>query len=465
MEARSLRADPERRDLLSRALRFGLRVGRRVVRLARPLARRLGAPFVPLRRRAIVVRQQLPAIAVISRTLTRALRRRIRRVVERASATRLRVGVDIRPFYEPLTGVGWYLHHLLSELARRDEIEILGFGEPFVTGDGPRLHVALPEGVSEESFDFRGIALSGGTVWLANRLHALLASIHGCDLFFGANYFLPRSMSAVARRRVVTIHDLTFRRFPSLLQEETLANLNREMTRELFRADGIICVSDATRRDVLRWFEVDPRRVVTVHSGLAELPEEGGDIPLQLPPAYLLFVSTIEPRKNLDVLLTAFEMLKDDGNYAGSLVIAGKIGWKSEATAARFRSSRWRDAIVHLDYVPYRWLARIYRQADLFVFPSHYEGFGFPLLEAMSCGTPAIAARTSSLPEIGGDAALYFDPDDAGGLAAAIRRVISDDALRQELRRRGFRQAASFQWSRAAEETLAVFRRASGGER
>jgi glycosyltransferase involved in cell wall biosynthesis len=128
----------------------------------------------------------------------------------------------------------------------------------------------------------------------------------------------------------------------------------------------------------------------------------------------VLFVSTVEPRKNLGVLLDAFERLRDSGEYDGSLVVVGKIGWKSEAIARRLRGPR----IVHLDYLRASQLATVYRQAEVFVFPSIYEGFGFPLLEAMAQGVPSIAARSSSLPEVGGDAALYFAPP-AGGCRAA----------------------------------------------
>src|SRR5204863_956380 len=133
----------------------------------------------------------------------------------------------------------------------------------------------------------------------------------------------------------------------------------------------------------------------------------GGGRHSSLPSRYILFVSTIEPRKNLGVLLDAFERMR--GDYDGSLVIVGKVGWKSEDIVPRLRGER----VVHLDYVDAPRLATVFRDAKAFVMPSIYEGFGFPLLEAMHHGVPSIAARSSSLPEIGGDAALYFDPNDA----------------------------------------------------
>ena len=159
--------------------------------------------------------------------------------------------------------------------------------------------------------------------------------------------------------------------------------------------------------------------------------------------------------QNLGVLLDAFERMR--GDYDGSLVIVGKVGWKSEDIVPRLRGER----VVHLDYVDAPRLATVFRDAEAFVMPSIYEGFGFPLLEAMHHGVPSIAARSSSLPEIGGDAALYFDPRDAGQLASLMQRVLDDRALRESLAQRGRARAAEFRWDRAAEQTLAVLRSVS----
>jgi len=137
-------------------------------------------------------------------------------------------------------------------------------------------------------------------------------------------------------------------------------------------------------------------------------------------------------------------------------VIVGKVGWKSESIVPRLRGER----IVHLDYLDAPRLASVYRDAEAFVLPSIYEGFGFPLLEAMAHGVPSIASQTSSLPEIGGDAALYFDPTDSHELEAQLRRVLTDDALRATLAERGRARAAEFSWQRAGEQTLDVLRRA-----
>jgi glycosyltransferase involved in cell wall biosynthesis len=394
----------------------------------------------------------LPAIGTVVHTLGHAFAERTSRAI-RSAATRerkLRIGVDIRPFYEPLTGIGWYLYHLLHQLARYDDVELLLFGDARITDEGPHLHADLPQNARMCAFDLRGEPKSAVDRPLTAAAYVGWIALSGCDVIFGANYFLPRLMGAVARRRVITIHDLTYKRYPELLQQETLQNLERQMGREIALADAIICVSQSTRDDLLHFYEVDQRRVYAIHSGIAPLPQPA-PIP-GLPQRYILFVSTIEPRKNLGVLLDAFAQIRDE--YEGSLVVAGKVGWKSEEIAERLTEPR----VVHLDYLPQAQLATVYANADLFVFPSIYEGFGFPMLEAMAQGVPVIAARSSSLPEVGGDAALYFDPRDANELAALIRRVMHDGMIWQALIARGRERAAEFRWELTAELTLEVLR-------
>jgi len=397
----------------------------------------------------------LPTLRLVVHTLGHAFAERVARAFRTAAERKrtLRIGVDIRPFYEPLTGIGWYLYHLLHELARREDIELYLFGDARTTDLGPHLHCELPENARLCVFDLRDAPKSRLARPLTAGAYVVWMALVDCDVFFAANYFLPRLMGAVARRRVITIHDLTYKRFPELLQKETLDSLERQMTREIALADAIVCVSESTRRDLLHFYQVDRHRVHTIHSGIAT-PEQAAPL-VGLPRHYLLFVSTIEPRKNLGVLLDAFDELR--GEYDGSLVVAGRIGWKSEEIAQRLRATH----VVHLDYVPPAELATAYARADVFVFPSIYEGFGFPMLEAMSLGVPVVAARSSSLPEIGGDAALYFDPRDPKELASQIRGVLRDEALRREMIARGRERAAQFRWDVAAEKTLEVLRAAA----
>ncbi|HSY47543.1 MAG TPA: glycosyltransferase family 1 protein [Thermoanaerobaculia bacterium] len=400
-------------------------------------------------------------VSTVVHTLSQALRERAAgafRAATRRERT-LRIGVDIRPFYEPLTGIGWYLYHLLHEIAKHDDVKLYLFGDARLTDLGPTLHADLPPHARLCWFDLRrqGV-ISGRSRALTAAAYVAWMKLIDVDVMFGVNYFLPRLLGAVARRRVVTIHDLTYKRFPELLQKETLTNLEHHMQREIAIADAVICVSESTRGDLLHYYDIDPSRAVTIHSGLTA-PTADPQLPIpDLPDRYILFVSTIEPRKNLDVLLDAYARLRARGVYDGALVVVGRVGWKAESIVPRLRA----PGVHHLDYVAAPQLAAVYRNAELFVFPSIYEGFGFPLLEAMANGVPSIAARSSSLPEIGGDAALYFDPRDTKALEAQIERVLADAALREQLAEAGVAQAARFRWDVAAEQTLDVLRRCAG---
>lgn len=396
-------------------------------------------------------------IRTVVHTLSHALRERVANAFRAATRRerKLRIGIDIRPFYEPLTGIGWYLYHLLHELAKHGDVELYLFGDARVTDFGPTLHAGIPANARLCWFDLRGQGIiSGRSRAITAAAYVAWMKLIDVDVMFGANYFLPRLLAAVARRRVVTIHDLTYKRFPELLQKETLINLEHHMQRELAHADAAICVSESTRQDLLTFYDIDPSRAVTILSGLS-ISDSRLPPPDSLPKNYILFVSTIEPRKNLEVLLDAFARLRTRGAYDGALVVVGRVGWKSESLIPRLRA----PGVHHLDYVPPTQLASLYRNAELFVFPSIYEGFGFPLLEAMAYGIPSIAARSSSLPEIGGDAALYFSPRDSRELEAQMERALSDAALRDQLSAAGVARAAQFRWDVAAEQTLTVLRR------
>jgi glycosyltransferase involved in cell wall biosynthesis len=175
-----------------------------------------------------------------------------------------------------------------------------------------------------------------------------------------------------------------------------------------------------------------------------------------LPPRYLLFVGTIEPRKNLSRLLAAFETIHADGLSDG-LVIVGRPGWLYDSFFAVLEASPVRDAVVLPGYVTDEDLPAVYTGAQALVFPSLYEGFGLPVLEAMACGTPVVTSRASSIPEVGGDAALYFDPASVGEMGEAIRTMLGDSTTSEEKCERGLARAAQFSWQRVAAETWDVY--------
>ncbi|HET9015165.1 MAG TPA: glycosyltransferase family 1 protein [Thermomicrobiaceae bacterium] len=263
---------------------------------------------------------------------------------------------------------------------------------------------------------------------------------------------------------VVTVHDLAFVRYPEQYPGRKQRYLNLLTRLSVERAARVITVSESTRADVLREYHVHPERVVTVPNGvdpslvpvsdlarLAAFRRDHG-----LPERFLLFVGTLQPRKNLVGLLRAYARVGDRLDLP--LVVVGAAGWQYSPIFDEVRALGLGDRVSFAGYADGDTLALWYGAATALVFPSLYEGFGLPVLEAMACGTPVVTSSTSSLPEVAGDAALLVDPEDVAALGEALVRVAGDEGLHADLARRGIERAKRFTWERTARETVAVYR-------
>jgi glycosyltransferase involved in cell wall biosynthesis len=279
------------------------------------------------------------------------------------------------------------------------------------------------------------------------------------DLLHGPDFVVPRRRRCPA---VVTVHDLAFLRFPEILTTES-RRYYAQVARVVMEVERVIVDSHHTAGDVRDLLGVPAERVRVVHLAPTPLPP-APDGPARaavcasygLDGPFFLYVGTLEPRKNLGRLLRAFERL--DAGEQVRLALAGPRGWLDEPIVVE--AERLGERVRLLGPVSAGDLAALYAAATAFVFPSLYEGFGLPPLEAMAAGTPVIAARASCLPEVLGDAARFVPPEDEGALADALVAVLGDPDLRDDLRRRGLARAAEFSWERTAAETLAVYREA-----
>ncbi len=291
----------------------------------------------------------------------------------------------------------------------------------------------------------------------------------GVDLFHGTDHLLPPFRRI---RSVFTVHDV----IPQLLPEFHLP-LNRwyltlMFPRFLRRADAVIAVSECTKRDTVRLYGVPEERIHVIYEGVdprfrpardhAVLQQVRGRY--HLPQEYILYVGTIEPRKNLTRLLEAYHALRQEG-FPHKLVFVGAKGWLYQPVFDRMRELGLEDDVILPGYITDEDLPAIYAGASLFVFPSLYEGFGLPPLEALACGVPAVVSDASSLPEVVGDAALKVPPEDTAALAHAMERVLSDAELAQRLAAAGPDRAGLFTWEKAAEETVALYHRVLGDRR
>jgi glycosyltransferase involved in cell wall biosynthesis len=285
----------------------------------------------------------------------------------------------------------------------------------------------------------------------------------GADVLHSPDFIPPFRRTC---RSVITIHDLAFLRFPETMTAQS-HRYYAQVRRAVHAADRIIAVSEATRADIHALLGGGDDRVRVIHHGLdpSFYPRAFGEQRLtldryQVSGRYLLWVGTFEPRKNLPILLDAFEQIvtRDPGI---ALVLVGKRGWLDGPIFSRLERLALRGGVRVLEDVPREQLPALYSAAAAFVFPSLYEGFGLPVLEAMACGTPVVAADVASLPEVLGTAGMLVRPDDSAALAEAVLRVLGDATFAGELVARGISRSQEFTWSRAAQLTLQTYREAA----
>jgi len=370
-------------------------------------------------------------------------------------SSRPTIAVDLRALVPDATGIGVYTRELLLALAR---------------GSGAFRYLGLAHRPVQGAAELAaaGIALEAhpaplGVLWQQLVLPRRLAR-GDVDLFWSPLTTLPLAPPVPA---VVTVHDLTAILLPETHNARVRWSLVPFLSRSLLRARRVVAVSRATAADVAFHFPETAPRLRVVHEGVDPAfapapPERVAAIRLELgwPGGYLLCVGTVEPRKNLGILLDAWEALLAGGSSEAAapppLVLAGGYGWGSRGLVRRIERLAPRG--VHaLGRVAPEHLLRLYQGALLFVYPSLYEGFGLPPLEAMACGVPAVVSDAASLPEVVGDAGITVPPHDAGALAAALAALLADPGRRRELARRGVERAKLFRWETAAARMEEIF--------
>lgn len=376
----------------------------------------------------------------------------------------MRIAIDLSPALHQKAGLGRYARTLAEHLVTQDtasEYIAFAYGR-FEDAALPPALRALPR--ASVPLDARPWRMG---VWGAHALGiGLDRYMPRVDVFHATEHLLPYVKHA---RTVFTLHDLIFRLYPEYHLPVNHWFLRNAMPYFLRRADAIIAVSECTRQDAVRFYRVPPDKVTVIYEGVNPTlrPETDLDRVRAARQRYaggnpfILFLGTLEPRKNIPALVDAVRALAARG-LPHRLVIAGRRGWLYQGIFDHVRATGMQDAVEFLDYVPDADLPALFAACDAFVFPSLYEGFGLPPLEAMACGAPVVCSNTSALPEVVGDAALLVNPQSTSEIVAAVERVLTDPARRADMIGRGLQQAARFSWERAARETRAVYERVHG---
>lgn len=288
------------------------------------------------------------------------------------------------------------------------------------------------------------------------------------DVFFIPNLNFVALSPGV--QKIVTVHDLSFIRYPKFFSRKRRLWHWFINPKKLIRgADKIIAVSENTKNDLIELYKIAPEKVSVVYSGVEKDPRnENRELSFEeigkkynLPENFILFLGTLEPRKNIEGLIRAFEILKKNAqlpinNY--QLLITGSRGWGYESILKKIKNSPARESIKLIDYISPEEKFVFYKLAKLFVYPSFYEGFGFPPLEAAAAGTPVVVSTNSSLPEVMGEAALMVDPNNPAEMAKVMAECLTDENLRDSLIEKGKKQAEKFNWRKCAEEVLTSFK-------
>lgn len=364
----------------------------------------------------------------------------------------MRIGIDANEAnVERRVGISEYAYQILNKLYEFRKAERNNHDFTIFLKDGP-LSI-LPK----ENSWWRYKIVKPSKMWTQLGLPiALLKDRNRLDLFFTLTHYAPRFTMIPT---VVSVMDLSFIHFPETFKKRDLVKLTKWTEYSVKNAKKVITISESSKNDIIKSYKIEPEKVKVVPLGLKEITMEKGSKDLSefgVKGKFVLFVGTLQPRKNIQKLIEAYSLLSSEIKEENQLVIIGKKGWLYEEILDAPKKFGVEDKVLFLDYVSDQDLPTFYKKAQVYALPSLYEGFGLPILEAMRYGCPVIASNVSSMPEAGGDAALYFDPENASDIAKTIEKVIKDKKLREEMIRKGNSHYKKFTWDKAAKEVLST---------
>jgi len=362
----------------------------------------------------------------------------------------MNIGIDIRSTLKKQTGIGKYTFNLINALGQIDKTNNYYLYSRKKILDFKRRLLKLPARNFHHCVDYfkngpdRVLHVGGG------RDRPLL------DIFHTSSYDLPKPKKT--RRFAVTIHDVIIKAYPYGHSEKTIKEVDEQLKRVLEEADLLVADSYNTKSDLIKFYKVEDLKIHVIYPGV--------DLPC--PPArwqkatwqvdkYILFVGTLEPRKNVQGLIKAFNLLKKEHKIEHKLIIAGMKGWMYEDIFKEYDNSEFKNDIIFKGYVGDKELSELYQNASVFVYPSFYEGFGLPILEAFGYGVPVVISKTSSCGEIAGSGALLINPESYKEIGETIFKIINNESLRQELIKKGFERAKEFTWENTARKFLKLF--------
>jgi glycosyltransferase involved in cell wall biosynthesis len=356
----------------------------------------------------------------------------------------MRIAIDIRTAGGMKAGKGWYTFNIVRELLKIDKHS--------------KYTLYANGGIAGfEEFKNAEVKIINGKGLLWHLKTYLDIRKQKPDIFFAPSSFIIPAILPKSQKTIITVHDLVAFLFPSTHNKKAVILEKIFLKRAVKRAKAIIAISENTKKDIIEKTSTTEEKISIVPCSASEIffpidkPLEEFRKKTGLPNKFFLSVSTIEPRKNYDTLIQALAMLHEK-NIKSHLLIVGKKGWGTTDLEDLIRENYLQKYVHLLGYVTNKTLNKLYNLSEGFVFPSYYEGFGIPPLEAMQCGCPVISSHTSSLPEVIGDAGIFCDPSSPAEFAKAMEDVASDENLRTELINKGRIQSKKFSWADSAQK-------------
>jgi len=360
-----------------------------------------------------------------------------------------KVALELQPCIGQRSGIGNYTYELAKRLTDDEDLRFSGNMFNFI---GRNENAASLAGITmpvKECQKFPYGVYRRLWHWLSLSYDKLFPDVADLSVFF--NYIVPPRISG---KVLNTVHDLTWLRFPETMDKKNLRRIERDIDYSIGRSDRILTISEFSKREIIDLLGVSEEKIRLLPCAATDMPEAADWAEVKrkhnLTRPYLLYVGNIEPRKNLSRLLQAFDLLKSEQGIAEQLVIAGGSGWGSAEFQQTLQRMKHTEDVVQVGYVEPAVKRALYANAAAFVFPSLYEGFGIPPLEAMSCGCPVVCTNAASLPEVVGEAAELVDPLDVQSIAGGIWRVVSDREYADKLRLAGFGQVEKYSWEQSA---------------
>lgn len=378
----------------------------------------------------------------------------------------MKIGLDIRSLLAPKTGVGYYTYHLANSLLKLDEVnEYHLFYFNFLRRKNS-LNFKQKNAFIKEIKAVPGRVCN--QIWRYFDFPKIDLFTKEMDVFHFPNFTItPLKKGKV----ILTVHDLSFVKYPQFTEPKNLKFLKKLFIKSINRADLILTVSEFTKNELQDVFNIKDEKIAVVYNGVEDIFKNKIDaaalkkvkLKYSLPEKYIFHVGMLEPRKNITSLIKAYHLSRGrHKDFPYKLVIVGRKGWHYEQIFATVKNLDLQKEVIFTGYVEHNDLPLLYQGGDLLVYPSIYEGFGLPVLEAMASGIPVICSAKSSLPEVAGEAALLCSGNTPEDISLKIEEVLNSEQLPKEMAAQGIRQAEKFSWEKSAQKVLALYKQLAG---